>query len=332
MTQLLDDAVRRLDRLDAERLADEWPRHADNAALFDEVSARAAAGPPTQEQTSPVRAGWWRRRRPLFLATALTAAVALVVGPAVLPRDDALTPDQLMLTYEPSDRSVTELLLQAARSADEQAGEAPVESWRTEQWAMSGGPDQPAVMIPRLREYFRTEDGLYYRSQSAEPIDMDDPLRGLPQSVEGELTEASDTASELAKELPESPDSLVAEFRSRERVPGGPPRDVAVFGEVRQILANKAYVSQEQRSSLLEALTELDDIEIFGEVTDRAGRTGTAIGLVRGSTREELIIDPESGDLLAAQSVLLEPMEGYPDMNVPAVLGYTLFYPAECHQ
>jgi hypothetical protein len=325
----IDDFVRRAVGVDEIEVASVWSASVAKQALLQEITSMS---PTTtrepQTNTRPTLRRGWLRRLPALAGVAAVIAAALLVGPALLLTPDAPSPAELMLSYESTDRSLSDVLLQAAAAA----GSAPAEdaqatTWRVETWAMTGG-NAPAQMRPEVRQWWRTPDGLYYRAQSGDPLEVGDELRDLPDDVDGELVSAADPYGELAARLPSDPQEA-ADFLAARATNPDIPDDVEVFESVRGLLDSHA-LSGEQRAALYEVLARLESTELVGETVDRAGRTGTAIGVVSdhsGATiRYELIIDPAWGKVLAFQEILLEPMVAYPNMQTPAVVEYMTYF------
>lgn len=326
----IDDFVRRAVGVDEEKVTAAWSASRAKQALLQEITSM----PPTTIRepainTQPASRPRWLRRVPALAGVVSLIAAALLFGPALLPAPDAPTPAELMLSYESTERALSDVLLQAAAAAEA----APVENaqattWRVETWAMTGG-NAPAQMRPEVRQWWRTPDALYYRAQSGDPLEVSDELRDLPDHVDGELvTVATDPNGQLAAQLPSDPQDA-AEFLFARATNPDIPDDCEVFEAARGLLDSHALAG-EQRATLYEVLSGLDSVEVVGETVDRAGRTGTAIGVVSdysGATiREELIIDSASGNVLAFQQVLLEPMVAYPEMQTPAVIQYVTYF------
>ncbi|MGH9160200.1 MAG: hypothetical protein ACRD2X_09470 [Vicinamibacteraceae bacterium] len=94
-------------------------------------------------------------------------------------------------------------------------------------------------------------------------------------------------------------------------------------------VANVRPLSPHENALLLDVLTEADDVIYHGMVQDRAGRDGQAFGygtVSRGLPMEQILIfDPDSGELLAEETILTEDA-GRLNVTVPSVIGYTVYY------
>ncbi|WP_394619672.1 CU044_5270 family protein [Lentzea sp. JNUCC 0626] len=65
--------------------------------------------------------------------------------------------------------------------------------------------------------------------------------------------------------------------------------------------------SKELRSALYQALQHLPNLQVTERAANLNGRVGTALGVPGGATREDIIIDPESGRYIGMRMVLTEP-------------------------
>ncbi|WP_433015777.1 hypothetical protein [Kribbella sp. CA-294648] len=63
-------------------------------------------------------------------------------------------------------------------------------------------------------------------------------------------------------------------------------------------------VPADVRSALYRALGHLDHLEVSDRVVNLAGKVGIAYGSDDGNTRQEIIIDPRTGDYIGERSVL----------------------------
>ena len=83
------------------------------------------------------------------------------------------------------------------------------------------------------------------------------------------------------------------------------------------------------RAALYRVAAGLRGVELIGSVTDRAGRSGTAVAMTnsassRGLERRTLIFDPATAVLLAEKDVLLDKVD-WLDADPPLVIGYTTY-------
>ena len=87
------------------------------------------------------------------------------------------------------------------------------------------------------------------------------------------------------------------------RVAGGQgERLFVVIGD----LLRSAPLSSDVRGALYRVTARIPGIRVLDDVRDAAGRTGVGIAVDDGGVRSVLIYDPETGELLGEQSILLE--------------------------
>ena len=137
--------------------------------------------------------------------------------------------------------------------------------------------------------------------------------------------------------MPTDPDELEALMRERTQDFANP--DDEMFVIVRDILRT-ALVPPELQSALYEVAARIPGVKLVGEVSDPLGRKGTAITLsTRGQTspgpgavqpfkRDEIILDPATGHLLAERTVAIAPL-GYIDAKVGDVIGFAAYVDQE---
>jgi hypothetical protein len=86
----------------------------------------------------------------------------------------------------------------------------------------------------------------------------------------------------------------------------GHSREGEMFTEIGDALRETA-VPAGLRAGLYGALALIPGVELVGDVTDRAGRHGTAVAFTEVGMRNELIFDPATSEMLAERTVLLDP-------------------------
>ncbi|SCG38688.1 hypothetical protein [Micromonospora coxensis] len=86
------------------------------------------------------------------------------------------------------------------------------------------------------------------------------------------------------------------------------PRELATEPAYPRLLANGVvglatgqYLNREQRAASLRVLANIPGIAYLGESTDLAGRTGLIFAVTADGSTSQLLVDPRSGDILAAQ-------------------------------
>ncbi|GAA1761941.1 CU044_5270 family protein [Agromyces humatus] len=112
--------------------------------------------------------------------------------------------------------------------------------------------------------------------------------------------------------LPHDPHRLLNHIY-RVTLGAGPSPD----GEALVFIADRlrsGVVPAELRAALLEAAARIPGVEVLDDEANLNGRTGVAIGRDEGANgfRQEIIIDPETGELIGERQVLLRESGGMP--------------------
>ncbi|MEU7753731.1 hypothetical protein [Micromonospora sp. NPDC049171] len=66
-------------------------------------------------------------------------------------------------------------------------------------------------------------------------------------------------------------------------------------------LATSQYLNREQRAASLRVLATIPETKYLGKTVDLAGRPGLGFSVTADSSTSQLVIDPNSGEILAAQ-------------------------------
>jgi hypothetical protein len=175
-----------------------------------------------------------------------------------------------------------------------------------ERWRAAGAPAPPRDRIDKLVRPQRrpvSPDVL-----AADPEDLN--LEQLDRLLNAEV------------QLPTDPDRLERIIRAYSEKKD-PPVEAQMFNQVSGLL-HSPYASAELRAALYRVLGRIDGVELVGQRRDSAGRLGIAISAPAGyggpdestpgredstlNTAEHryLIIDPETGSLLAEETVLMK--------------------------
>jgi hypothetical protein len=125
------------------------------------------------------------------------------------------------------------------------------------------------------------------------------------------------------------PDDADALYERLERESAGHPEGVQeeIFTLVGDAL-REATATQAQRAALYEVAARIPGVDLLGEVTDPAGREGTAVAMEHSEDGElqTLIFDPVTSELLAEeQRTLARNPYGYPEGTV---IGYATHHNA----
>jgi hypothetical protein len=177
-------------------------------------------------------------------------------------------------------------------------------------WVAAGSPDLGAEAFSDTR-FGPTPPG-------AEP--------GAPQAWPGSLY------YEDVDALPTDVDALRELIRARAAANGGGATDLEMFTIVGDLL-RETVATPKVRAALYRVAASLGGVELIGSVTDRAGRTGTAVSLTgdrsgAGRVRRVLIFDRETSMLLAEEDILLDKVD-WLDGEPPVVIGYNTYLTSE---
>lgn len=127
--------------------------------------------------------------------------------------------------------------------------------------------------------------------------------------------------------LPTDPTALRQLIDQRAAANGG-PTDYERFTIVGDLL-RETVAAPQVRAALYRVAAGLGGVQLIGSMTDRAGRTGTAVAMTndqssRGLERRVLIFDPGTSMLLEEQDVLLHQVD-WLDADPPIVIGYATY-------
>lgn len=311
----------------------------DPAKSYEGVSAaelRAAEVRITKSAHKPQQLPHLGRRRILALgvtATVLAAgglAYSWAHGPS--PAAYAATPPVLTAQHVAGTGS-SALRMLAARAAEQPSLSADPQTVTSQEWNLNSRIDGQSVtscVQPVKRELSWAADGTgtlkvtaltptYGRRASQSPpagtvLDHTVFTRTHPyRSIFG------------STRVPSSPDTVL------EYLSVGHP--VAQYGTAELFVAvsdllNERRLSGAQTSAVLNALATRPDVELLGSVTDRAGRSGTALSTTSSftglPTSYVLVVDSSSGRILALEKWLTQ-TAGALKVRIPAVISYTLW-------
>ena len=127
--------------------------------------------------------------------------------------------------------------------------------------------------------------------------------------------------------LPTDPSAL-RQLIDQRAAAGGGSTDYERFTIVGDLL-RETVATPQVRAALYRVAAGLGGVELTGSVTDRAGRTGTAVAMTnaessRGLERRVLIFDPSTSMLLEEQDVLLHQVS-WLDATPPILIGYSTY-------
>ncbi|GAA2724309.1 CU044_5270 family protein [Actinocorallia aurantiaca] len=137
------------------------------------------------------------------------------------------------------------------------------------------------------------------------------------------------TADQL-NALPTDTSGLRTALMARYEGESGAEQNQWLFAVTRDLLDGSLPVHPDVQAAAYRMLAELEGVELLGPVQDPDGRRGTGIALDEtggefGSVRHTLIIDGETGRLLSADEVLLEPAQAYAGIPAGTVRTSTVY-------
>lgn len=124
-------------------------------------------------------------------------------------------------------------------------------------------------------------------------------------------------------QLPTDPETLGKLIENR-AVEGGPPGDAESLAIVGDLLRQQS-ASPQLRAALFSVASSLPGVHFIGRADDSAGRPGEVVAAVETGVRRELIIDPNTSQLLGERDVLVDPEIADLNADPGAVLGYIAY-------
>lgn len=267
-----------------------------------------------------------RRRvsRPAQMISAVaTVAVLLAAAVALLPTSGGSGPSDAV-------DALTSVAATASADASETA-RSPYTYYRVKQVTVGTilGSGRPfSVYYPSVIEEWVAADGSgrvretvghpewpgprdeeRWRSQGKLPLDTDESTdrRYGPGELTGRPYEQDIPAT---RELPADPNELIAIFAAEaERSSPSVPRNVKMFEYATSVLLHRG-ASPSLRAATYGAISQIEGVELIGEMRDPLGRAGTGVGINSDYTgaprRYTIIFDSETSHPLAATEQLLE--------------------------
>ncbi|MCX2971896.1 MULTISPECIES: CU044_5270 family protein [Streptomyces] len=305
----LDELVRSADPAKGRNLATE----AESEAMLERILA-------TPRRDSARRT----RRRPLLMLAAATLTAGTLVTGAGLVLDPAqqqayaATPPPLHL-QENAEASAAEVLEEVAATAERLPSPAIPENaaahFEREMWSLFTRIDGKQVtsrIVPQHYEIWIRPDGT--RKQT---IEEDGTTRTTQGSAAGD---------------PSAPEGEGAEAMKRWVLAAGDGSGAGAFFDRYPEKALDRVFTPKQRAALLRAMASFDGVEYNGTVTDRSGRRGAAFSVESDfgglPSKQTLIIDPATGNLMAYESMLTKD-PGELKVKIPAVTQYVTFLKGE---
>jgi hypothetical protein len=104
--------------------------------------------------------------------------------------------------------------------------------------------------------------------------------------------------------LPTHPAELLAKIRSGDLGGGNSPSDAVCFQIVGETLV-QGYAPPELRSALYQVAAMIPGVQLDGNVTDHTGRPGIEVSYTHGGSRDGLIFDPTTSQILESNLVFV---------------------------
>jgi hypothetical protein len=282
-----------------------------------DVLERILSTPPEAESARAPRAP--RARRPRFLLPAAGLGLAAVLAVALLVGGGA-RPDEAAA-------AALSKLADVARAQPDPTAVGPGEFVYTRTDAipvLAMGPERPfrreihspddfgfAIEVPQVNEMWQGRRSGLVRGVAGSarfPTARDRAAwaaAGRPRLPGNDSFRVRDDGGIERSRLSTDPDELLKQLERH--AADGEHGNAYIFSELIAGNLREPGVDPEQRAALYEVAARLSGIELVGTRTDRDGRRGTAFAAEDGEehTRVTLIIDPDTGVLLAKRTVTL---------------------------
>lgn len=289
-------------------------------------------------------------RRTVILAGGAAAAVAgtgVGLGSELLgsPTEPAyaatpkLLDDRMLGQGQPAAGLLTQLAA-AAQDSGAVPGTGGYGHVRQQSWSLFtriNGSQVSSAVIPEIRESWRAPDnsGRLIVSYAPPEFPTDEYRRywqsqgspGAHVNIEVTDYQPGQFVAMWPGQPPQNPDELRQWLAVGHPAKNGPAETLVAIAD----LQRERVLGPAMRASLLQILGELPRIGYAGDVTDRAGRVGSAFFIDSDYSglpiRYMLIVDP-TGRFLSFEQILTS-TAGKLDVSVPAVVGYEVYLVAE---
>lgn len=279
-------------------------------------------------------------RSALIPAGAAALALALVAGSMLLPRGRG-----------GASAEAAEVLRSAAKVAGARppvSSEGRYRYTRSENAYLATSVEQAGsftVLVPHLREMWVAPDGSgrLRDDETGNPIFLGPRDRARWEALGSPALWEFGTSDDTFEPgglyyadltgFSTDPDELYGQIERRagepktsgEPVPKGAPSAVKMFAIVGDLL-RETVAPPELRAALYEVAARIPGVELVGEVTDPAGRTGVAVAMASKAdgVRREFVFDPETSELLAERQVLLRRVD-WVDAAPGTVIGWVAY-------
>jgi hypothetical protein len=264
-----------------------------------------------------------RQRRRVFLPAAAglaAAAGAVVIALVGVGKEAAVDPAAAAVLRDAAAKARVQKPLGRGRVLYVKSVDAYLSTWADR--------GHFSVLVPHVREIWQGPDGGLLASSNGDPRFLSERDRqrwiaaGRPD-LRGDRVGRTTLPRQEPSDLPADADALYARLEDEARGHSeGTHRQM--FTRLGDYL-RETNISPRQRAALYEVAARIPGVELIGQVRDPVGRQGVAVAMEHPSdgTRETLVIDPESGILLAEQRVTLaKNFYGYP---AGTVIGHSTY-------
>jgi hypothetical protein len=312
----------------------------------------------TEASDDAVRSPSGSRRRlvPTLLAGTAAAAIAgilIAVQPWNSPVARASTPPILDFEFAEARRIAdapgvdpTETLEHLARAAERTqsaSSASAVQHVVIEGWSIDANfdPDPNSTISPTMTENWLYPDGRFRsRSYEGEPLKADG--RGIPLSgrldrttefIDEQIEPAGSQDAQFFFDMPKSVDGvrdeLLGDIKCLERQ-RGQERTFCLTDQIRN-LGIRYVIPPRVMANIWRMLAEEEGIRSLGTVKDRTGRDAVALSFIwEGAPEYRLVLlaDPDSGQLVGSERILIKPSPSSP-VKPPAIQEFTAIVTSE---
>ncbi|WP_199180048.1 CU044_5270 family protein [Verrucosispora sp. ts21] len=241
------------------------------------------------------------KRTPVLVGAVGVLAAVIAAGTIALPGVPQSAP--LVVTVQQAEPAAATTLLNAMAAAvveKPEPGDGRYVYIRSlgAYAELGGGPArlrpvrEREIWIPR----YEPGDGLLRQPFFELPV-----IGVIPERVT--LTDMTPNAAVV--DLPDDPDELLAKlYRERAERGHGSSRDGAAFTAIGDIL-RESLVPPQTSAALYRAAARIPGVEMIRQVTDAAGRRGTAVAYTERDRRDEWIFDERTFEYLGSRSYLV---------------------------
>lgn len=297
-----------------------------------------------------------RRLVPTLLAgtaAAVVAGIVIAVQPWNTPAARAGTPPILDFEFAEAQRiadapgvdpaAALEQLTRAASSSESAFNTSAVQHVVIEGWAIDTDfdPDPNSTITPTMSQNWLYPDGRFRsRAYRGNPLAADG--RGIPRDgrldrttrfIDEENEPAGSRNAQFFTDMPKTVDgvrdALLDDIKCLERQPGQ-ERTFCLTDQIRN-LSHTYVIPPDVMANIWRMLAQEEGIRSLGTVKDRTGRSAVALSFIWDGAPEYrlvLLADPDSGQLVGSERILIKPSPSSP-VKPPAIQEFTAIIKSE---